>query len=330
MNSLTEVTDYLNTLNNFNFDSVEVASEDASFRKYYRVRSSGKNTILMSSPPDKEPIDTFLSVTELLSNAGINVPEIYSCDRKKGILIIEDFGTEHYLDSLNEITADSLYKDAINNIVKMQTEVPCEGLPNYDGKLLEQEIRLFFDWLLDRYLNIDLSSAEQQSMRDIVMYILDEVNKQPKVFVHRDYHSRNLLIQKEDNPGIIDYQDAVYGPHTYDLVSLLKDCYIAWPVENIHAWMKYYYDKAVTNKIMSLSLGEFAESFHIMGVQRHLKASGIFARLLLRDNKTNYIKDIPATLNYIVQVAEQCPKITPLAELIQQRVLPAVLMKLEQ
>lgn len=303
---------------------VEPASDDASFRRYFRVTlSDGSTRIAMDAPPEREDCGPFLRIAEQLGAIGLHVPTIHAADPQQGFVLLEDLGSVHYLDQLNDASADRLYGDALGALAIIQSVGPCEGLPLYDEALLRQEMALFPDWLLTRHLGLDLDAAERAMLTGCFDRLVENALEQPRVCVHRDYHSRNLLVSPSPTPGIIDFQDAVVGPVTYDLVSLLKDCYIAWPVSQVQAWAMGYFELAVQSGILRAEHeARFLRWFDLMGVQRHLKASGIFARLNHRDGKSGYLVEIPRTLGYIVEVAGRYPELAGLGELIGQRVLP--------
>jgi aminoglycoside/choline kinase family phosphotransferase len=228
-----------------------------------------------------------------------------------------------YLDRLNADTADQLYGDALEALVTLQAYGPREGLPRYDSKLLMTEMELFRDWLLDAHLNLKLSQQEQQLLENLFQVLVSNALQQPQVCVHRDYHSRNLMVVEQNNPGILDFQDAVLGPVTYDLVSLLKDCYINWPIDQVEAWAMDYFKLAYQAGVLSAEdESGFLSWFDLMGVQRHLKASGIFARLNRRDGKPGYLQDIPRTLSYILAVAEHYQVTRELGDFLRLRVIP--------
>jgi aminoglycoside/choline kinase family phosphotransferase len=300
------------------------ASGDASFRRYYRIGlGDGRTLIAMDAPPDKEDCGPFIDVTERLALTGVHVPEILEQDLQLGFLLLEDLGDELYLGQLNEESVEQLYGDALSALLQFQQHGSVEGLPPYDRELLAREMALFPDWLLQRHLGLSLSEADHQVLGQAFDQLIDNALAQPRVLVHRDYHSRNLLVCDDNNPGIIDYQDAVYGPITYDLVSLLRDCYIRWPLERVDTWAERYAQKALEAGLLEESqLAQFSEWFDMMGVQRHLKAAGIFARLKHRDGKAGYLADIPRTLGYVVEVARRRPRVEPLAALIEREVLP--------
>lgn len=297
------------------------ASEDASFRSYHRLFLEDKTYIVMDAPPAQEDCRPFVGICKTLLKSGINVPVIHHMDLKQGFLVLDDFGNTLYLDKLNSTTADQLYTDAIKSIVLMQLMSETTGLPLYDEALLQREMALFTDWLISKHLQIELSHEESQSIEKVFSILKDNALSQPQSFVHRDYHSRNLMITNENNPGVIDFQDAVHGPISYDLVSLLKDCYIKWSKQEINGWVDFYIEQSSENG-KQINREEFQRWFDLMGVQRHLKASGIFARLSLRDGKHHYLNDVPRTLSYIVDLKEDYKELAALCSLIEQKVLP--------
>jgi N-acetylmuramate 1-kinase len=306
--------------------SIELASGDASFRRYYRlVMSDGASRIVMDAPPEREDCGPFVAVARHLGELGLNVPVVYEADLEQGFLLLSDLGNEHYLDQLGQGQEDSLYADALGALMVMQASAVMDGLPVYSQELLMQEMGLFREWLLNKHLGLVLDVGEQQMLDNFFDLLVTSALEQPQLFVHRDYHSRNLLVTPDPNPGILDFQDAVVGPITYDLVSLLKDCYISWPREQVKEWVFGYFDLAFQSGVLRKEHeGSFLRWFDLMGVQRHLKASGIFARLNIRDGKSGYLKDIPRTLNYIVELVPEYPELEQLAALISGRVLPAL------
>lgn len=317
---------------------VTPASSDASFRRYFRVESNHKgetlgrfkanSLIVMDAPPEKEDTRPFTTVSRLLTEAGLHVPQVLASNVEQGFLLLTDLGCQPYLDGLNSQTVDALYADALNALLIMQRDAPRkEGvLPPYDKALLLREMDLFREWYLQRYLNLLLSAQQQMQMDNVFQLLADSALAQPQVFVHRDYHSRNLMVTDENNPGILDFQDAVIGPVTYDLVSLLRDCYITWPRDRIEQWaLDYLRDAVDAGILLPQSESNFLRWFDWMGVQRHLKATGIFARLHLRDGKDDYLKDIPRTLAYVQDVSARYPELQDLHTLLSglpQRLLP--------
>jgi len=306
--------------------AIAPASGDASFRRYFRVTlPDGSSRIAMDAPPGKEDCRPFIMIARQLRELGLNAPGIHAEDLESGFLLLDDLGNELYLDKLGEATVERLYGDALGALMVMQACGPREGLPAYDRELLMREMELFRDWLVKQHLGIELSAAEQAMIDAAFQQLAESALEQPQVCVHRDYHSRNLMVTPSPNPGILDFQDAVVGPVTYDLVSLLRDCYIDWPLERVENWAKGYFQLAVQSGVLKEEHeARFLRWFDLMGVQRHLKAAGIFARLNRRDGKPGYLKDIPRTLGYIVQVAPRYDESKALGEFVAQRVLPAL------
>jgi N-acetylmuramate 1-kinase len=311
---------------------IHPASADASFRRYFRVTLDGETRIVMDAPPDKEDVGPFIRVADMLGAIGVNAPHILARNLEEGFLLLTDLGSRTYLKDLERgENVDALYQDAMAALVRIQAGGRQYGphLPAYDEALLLREMQLFPDWFLDKHLQLALDADETATLREAFALLAAEALAQPCTFVHRDYHSRNLMIATAArygrNPGILDFQDAVSGPITYDLVSMLRDCYVAWPQERVAAWVEQYRHLA---RDAGLDVGKdsatFARWFDWMGVQRHLKAIGIFARLWHRDGKPGYLGDIPRTLGYVVDVASRYPQLAPLNRLLASRVLPAL------
>jgi aminoglycoside/choline kinase family phosphotransferase len=301
------------------------ASGDASFRRYFRITTGERSYIVMDAPPEKEALRPFLQVARSFEAIGLNVPHIHAEELGKGFLLLEDLGSILYLERLNSATVERLYGDALAALMTLQACGPKEGLPLYDRALLMQEMELFRQWLVGRELSLSLTQDEQEMLDRTFSALADNALQQPQVCVHRDYHSRNLMVTPSHNPGILDFQDAVIGPVTYDLVSLLRDCYISWPVEQVEAWVQGYFELAQQSGVLRAEHeAEFQTWFDLMGVQRHLKASGIFARLNRRDGKPGYLQDIPRTLGYITPLAERYPQLAGLVGLLQSKVIPAL------
>ena len=290
---------------------LEPISGDASFRRYFRVTTAHGSRIAMDAPPDREETAPFVDVAERLAAAGVNAPRVLASDAERGFLLLTDLGDRLYLDALDEVDAERLYGDALATLVRMQTGTTCAGLPDYDAPRLHSEMELFPQWFLGTHLG--LAPAAVRGDLDAAFDALARAAlEQPRVFVHRDYHSRNLLVTEHDNPGVLDFQDAVAGPLTYDLVSLLRDCYIAWPEARTAAWLEQYREGALAAGIDPPPMGELRRWFDLMGVQRHLKAIGIFARLWHRDGKPRYLGDIPRTWGYIERLLPAYPELAPL------------------
>ena len=326
--------------------SFEPASSDASFRRYFRIGTDNDTFIAMDAPPAEEDCRPFVQIATTFASIGLHVPEILAQDQKQGFLLLSDLGSIHYLDILNEENCERLYGDAFNALITLQKEGPREEIPCYSRELLLSEMALFSEWLVGRQLGLELTGEEQAMLDTLFNSLADSAMEQPQWCVHRDYHSRNLMVTPPPNPGMIDFQDAVVGPITYDLVSLLRDCYIKWPAEQVKAWALTYYHQAAQaglldemfdhpadwrlNALMTPAnaidkqQGKFLRWFDMMGVQRHLKASGIFARLNQRDGKPGYLKDIPLTLSYIIEVTPGYEELQELQRLIIGRVLPAL------
>jgi aminoglycoside/choline kinase family phosphotransferase len=304
------------------------ASADASFRRYFRVTREGQTWIAMDAPPDKENMEPYIRVANMLVEVGVNAPRVLHTNAEEGFLLNTDLGSRTYL---TEIDAggdvDKLYHDAMDALVQIQANrTHGPALPAYDEALLRREMLLFPEWFIERHLQLHLDASETAALQIAFDALVKESLAQPRVFVHRDYHSRNLMVaggKFGTNPGILDFQDAVYGPVTYDLVSLLRDCYVAWPAERVDEWLSRFREVA---RAAGVDTGPdqktFQRWFDFMGVQRHLKAIGIFARLWHRDGKAGYLKDIPRTLNYVRVAAASYPELSALRSLIDTRVMP--------
>ncbi|MDE0153746.1 MAG: phosphotransferase [Gammaproteobacteria bacterium] len=289
---------------------------DASFRRYFRVHGADRTWIAMDAPPENEPLQTFLAVNAHLQKAGVHVPDIQVENEADGFLLLEDLGDTQYLQSLDEESADSLYGDALDALLRIQA-LPQGPLPPYDAEQLRLELDRFTDWYLGCHLGWELNREDQLMIETAWQLLINCALEQPCVAVHRDYHSRNLMVA-EPNPGIIDHQDAMWGPVTYDLVSLLRDCYIAWPDERVLGWAEQYRQRAIQLGILDEGVDSerFMEWFDWMGVQRHLKAVGIFARLCHRDDKPSFLDDVPRVLRYVQDVCAKYPSLQPLADLV--------------
>ncbi|BDX22290.1 aminoglycoside phosphotransferase [Polynucleobacter sp. TUM22923] len=297
------------------------ASADASFRRYFRIHSKNPDfgsLIVMDAPPQYEPLDAFLKVDLLLEEAGLYVPKIYEKNIVEGFLLLGDLGNQTYLAALNSESADGLYQDAIDALVKMQLASQSDVLPNYDQALLQRELNLFPEWYLGKHLHLPLTVAQDLQIQNAFSLIIKNNLAQAKVYVHRDFHSRNLMVTEKNNPGVIDFQDAVYGPITYDAASLWRDAYIAWPEERVIDWViKYWEEGRKVGLAMPNDFGQFYRDFEWMGLQRHLKVLGIFARLFHRDGKEAYLKDIPLVLEYAIATANRYIELKPLARILE-------------
>jgi len=296
--------------------TIEIASSDASFRRYFRLSHQGETLILMDSSLEKTSLKPFIEVTNLLQSVDSHAPNIMYEDCEQGFLILEDLGSDNLLDSLNQDNFKSLYKKCIDEIITMQ-QIDSTGLPLYDEPFLKLEMNLMQEWFLEKYLEQDLNDKEITIIDNTLDLIAKKVLSHPQgVFVHRDFHSRNIM---NCSPlGIIDYQDAMNGSIVYDLVSLLKDLYIQLDPQDMNELALYFKEK----KTLQVSDEEFLEWFDYMGLQRHLKVLGIFARLYLRDNKDGYLKDLPLTLKYVLQVCKKYPELDELNKLLSKVTLP--------
>ncbi len=282
----------------------------------------------MDAPPEQENCLPFLRVAGYLEAMQLNAPRIIEANLDDGFLLLSDLGSRQYLDVLLEdpATAPQLYGDAIQALLTMQRRGAAyqSQLPPYDDTLLRFELSLFHDWLCGTHLDIEFSDEAEQAWQDCCDLLLANALDQPQVFVHRDYHSRNLMLTAADNPGILDFQDAVEGPLTYDLVSLLKDCYVQWPAEQVWQWALEFFNGLEAAFRERIDEEQFRRYFELMGAQRHLKAAGIFARLGHRDGKLAYLTDVPRTLSYIVELGPRYPELGFVIELIESRVLPGM------
>jgi aminoglycoside/choline kinase family phosphotransferase len=299
-------------------ETLRPASADASFRRYFRVQAQdGPSLIVMDAPPPQEDVRPFVKVAELFSSTGVSVPAILAQDTERGFLLLSDLGSTTYLQQLNPDTAHKLYIDAIDALVKLQVHSRASVLPNYDRELLHRELLLFPDWYVTRHLNATLSDAQRADLYQVFDLLLANNLAQAPVYVHRDYHSRNLMVMEEGNPGILDFQDAVYGPITYDLVSLLRDAYIQWDEELVLDWTIRYWERARRAGLpVSHDVDAFYRDFEFMGLQRHLKVLGIFARLYHRDGKDGYLNDLPLVMDYTRKTAYRYKEFAPLIRLL--------------
>ena len=303
---------------------IEPASADASFRRYFRISRGADTYIAMDAPPDKEDVAPFVRVARMLAGMGLNVPIVLARHPQQGFLLLSDLGSRQYLDELRAgREVDRLYDAALAALVTMQTAggVAAQELPRYDAALLLREMELFPQWFLDRHLRLAVDARERALLQGLFDALAAAALSQPAGFVHRDYHSRNLLLTDADNPGILDFQDAVYGPITYDAVSLLKDCYIAWPKERVREWLRDYRGRLARAGIpVAGSEADFQRWFDLMGLQRHIKVLGIFARLYYRDGKAGYLNDLPRVLDYVRTTAADYPETSEFAAFLAQRI----------
>ena len=301
--------------------SLESVSGDASFRKYYRFRTNSvhitdsatdplsnstndMSLIAVDSLPTHENNQAFIDTSLLLKKHAVPVPIIHHYSPQQGFFVVSDLGDDLLLPKLDSQNADKYYHAAMDTLINLQS-VPTQNLPEYSAEKLQQEMQLFTEWFLQRHQKLQPQESIQSCLDETFQLLINNALEQPQTFVHRDFHSRNLMILKNQHIGVIDYQDAVRGPITYDLVSLLRDCYIDWPQDRIDQWISYFHKQM--HHSQSVELDQFNRWFDLMGLQRHLKAVGIFCRLKYRDNKAGYLNDIPRTLNYMLQVSASIP-----------------------
>lgn len=312
--------------------TLERASEDASFRSYWRAYGARGTSIVMDAPPDREDLTPWLGIDARLRAAGLHAPGVLAADRAQGFLLLSDLGTRTYLPALNDASVDALYADALKALLAMQTRVDAQGLPPYDERRLVDELELFPKWFLQRHLCIDVECDEWDVIEVAFRLLVNEALAQPRAFVHRDFHSRNLLITDHDNPGIvapgllspgiIDFQDAVFGPVTYDLVSLLRDCYIVWDDARVREWAEGHRIALRHVGVIDERVGAqlWQRWFDLMGLQRHIKVLGIFCRLWYRDGKRGYLADLPRVWHYVRSVGSLYPELADFIALIEGKI----------
>lgn len=293
------------------------ASSDASFRRYFRWEAEGRSLVVMDAPPPREDCRPFVKVAGYLAEAGLNVPEILAQDLERGFLLLSDLGRQTYLDVIDEDNADGLFADAIQALIALQRLPVSLPVPAYDQALLRRELQLFPEWYVQRHLGHAFSAAEQQVWERSCQLLIESALRQPAVLVHRDYMPRNLMLSTP-NPGVLDFQDAVVGPVTYDITSLFKDAFLSWPEDCVQRWLLQYWDSARAAGIpVQDSFADFQHASDLMGLQRHLKVIGIFARICHRDGKPRYLADVPRFFTYIDEVTARCPELAELRELLQ-------------
>ncbi|AWM94654.1 aminoglycoside phosphotransferase [Pseudomonas sp. 31-12] len=296
--------------------TLTAASSDASFRRYFRWEGEGRSFVVMDAPPPQENCKPFVDIAFLLAKSGINVPKIYAEDLERGFLLLNDLGNKTYLDVIDSENADDLFKDALQALLAFQQLPMVAPLPSYDVALLRRELELLPEWYVKRELGIEFDSAQQMLWQNVTELLIDSALAQPKVLVHRDYMPRNLMLS-EPNPGVLDFQDAVYGPVTYDVTCLFKDAFLSWPEERVHAWLEYYWQQAGALGIpVQPDFEDFLRASDLMGVQRHLKVIGIFARICHRDGKPRYLADVPRFFAYIDAVIARRPELAELDVLL--------------
>jgi N-acetylmuramate 1-kinase len=321
------VDDWLRKELRWPLQRLDIASADASFRRYFRVwDAAGGTRVVMDAPPDREDIGPFLKVTRLLAECGVHVPRIEAVDQARGLILLEDLGSTHMLSELQTGgDPDRLYGDALEALADIQqrgNDGACQ-LPPYDRAVLVREMQLLPDWFCGHHLGLERDARTVALLSQTMEFLATAALAQPQVLVHRDYHSRNLMITGERSPGIIDYQDALRGPVSYDLVSLLKDCYVEWPRARVIAWVEAYRTLLGGRGVPAgADAAEFLRWFDLMGLQRHLKVLGIFARLWYRDGKRGYLADLPLTLKYVRAAAVTFAELAEFSDWLEHTVAP--------
>ncbi|AXJ07275.1 aminoglycoside phosphotransferase [Pseudomonas fluorescens] len=296
--------------------TLTAASSDASFRRYFRWEGAGRSFVVMDAPPPQENCKPFVDIAFLLAKSGINVPKIYAEDLERGFLLLNDLGNKTYLDVIDSENADALFSDALQALLAFQQLPMVAPLPSYDVALLRRELELFPEWYVKRELGVEFDATQQQQWQTVSELLIDSALAQPKVLVHRDYMPRNLMLS-EPNPGVLDFQDAVYGPVTYDVTCLFKDAFLSWPEERVRGWLESYWQQASALNIpVQPDFEEFLRASDLMGVQRHLKVIGIFARICHRDGKPRYLGDVPRFFSYIDAVIARRPELADLQALL--------------
>jgi aminoglycoside/choline kinase family phosphotransferase len=295
--------------------TLTAASSDASFRRYFRWEGEGRSFVVMDAPPPQENCKPFVDIAFLLAKSGINVPKIYAEDLERGFLLLNDLGNKTYLDVIDGENADALFSDALQALLAFQQLPMVAPLPSYDVALLRRELELFPEWYVKRELGVEFDATQQQQWQKVSDLLIDSALAQPKVLVHRDYMPRNLMLS-EPNPGVLDFQDAVYGPVTYDVTCLFKDAFLSWPEERVRGWLESYWQQASALNIpVQPDFEDFLRASDLMGVQRHLKVIGIFARICHRDGKPRYLADVPRFFSYIEAVIARRPELAELQAL---------------
>jgi len=301
---------------------LETASADASFRSYWRGYVDGQPVIVMDSPPDREDPTPWIAIGKRLADAGVHVPKVMVADVAQGFLLIEDLGTRTYLPELDDGTVDALYGDALDTLLRMQMHVDTAGLPSFNHEWQTMEMEIMPTWLLQKHLGVDVECEEWDIIEGAFTAIMHAIDEQPRAFMHRDYHSRNLLVTAEHSPGVIDFQGAMSGPITYDLASLLRDAYIVWDNERVEGWVEAYRLRLLDARLLdeTIDTDRFRRWFDLTGLQRHIKILGLFCRLHYRDGKAGYLADLPRVLRYVLDTARRHADVAPLADYIEAKI----------
>ncbi len=313
----------LNTPADWHPVNLQSLGSDAGFRRYFRFQQPSQ-WLAVDAPPSSEDSQQFIAIAALIRAQGVYSPTIFAADPTQGFLLVEDMGDNLLFRAANNHNADVLYRQAIDTLLQMHscTDNPAL-LPRYDRALLRRELEIFSEWFVGKLLGHSLNTVEQQQLGHLFNLLEDNSLNQPQGFVHRDYHSRNLILRSDNHLGVIDFQGALWGGVTYDLVSLLRDCYLRWPTENVTQWALYYRQRAIElQQIPAVDEKEFLRWFDLLGLQRHIKVLGIFARLNLRDSKPGYLQDLPLVIRYTLEVAQQYPELLGFANWFAQTLLP--------
>ena len=321
---LEQLSAWLGTLNLVQVETKRPASSDASFRRYFRIdvvpelrEKLGNTLIAMDAPPERENVPAFIHVQGLLLEAGVTVPAIVAQDVPNGFLLLSDLGTTTYLARLDIDNAPFMYSDAVDSLVQFQLHSKPDVLANYDRAFIERELNLFPEWFVGKHLGIDMTQEQSAQLNGVFEAIIGNVLAQPQVFMHRDFHSRNLMFLDQGNPGVLDFQDAVFGPVTYDLGSLLRDAYVQWDEEVVLDWVVRYWQRAKQVGLpVNPDIDAFYRDFEFMALQRHLKILGIFCRLNYRDGKSIYMGDLPTVTDYVRKTANRYTVLKPLVRLL--------------
>ena len=303
---------------------LERASTDAGFRSYWRTVGLSPSRIVMDSPPDQEDVRPWLAMRALLASGGVRVPQVLAEDAETGFLVLEDLGVNTYLHDIDEANADAMFDAAIDQLLKLQAIAPPAGLQRYDEAMLARELRLFDDWFCGRHLGMTLDCGDMETLDAAYRHLIDAALAQPQVLVHRDFMPRNLM-QAGNGPAVLDFQDAAVGPIAYDALSLFKDAFLSWPAPRVDAWLRHYHARASAAGLPVPSLERFLRDAELIGVQRHLKVIGIFARLHHRDGKPKYLADTPRFFVYLDEVLPRHPQLAGLHAFIEGKVKPAIL-----
>ena len=323
--------------------SLSLVSGDASFRRYFRVRLGDSSFVVVDAPPEQEDSKTFVHISNMLRDAGVSAPKVFSANYELGFMLLDDFGDQLYVDVLLNLQAagqakeiNSLYEMAIDSLLDIQARVDKERLDPYSKSELHREMALFEEWFCRELLELELDDAENKIIAETLDFLAEAALSQEQLVVHRDYHSRNLMVLdplvfgEDSSPGIIDFQDAVRGAYTYDLVSLLRDAYICWDAKLVDSWALYYLEQAQSSGLIhAVDASQFLRDFDLMGLQRQLKVMGIFARLSIRDNKPRYLADIPQVIHYFLEVSQRYTELKPFLDWFKRRVLPIAETKLK-